>query len=694
MEFFFNPRGIALVGATPNPVKGGNIILKNLIRGFEGPIYPVNARYSEIEGISCLPSIKEVPDPVDLAIVFVPAPKVPAIVRECAERGIPGVIIESGGFAETGEKGIALQDELKTIARQSGIRLWGPNCMGVVDAVRRHVFSFVSPMIWEQGLARGNVSLIVQSGMLSAGFLIDLMSHGTMGISKACSIGNRVDVDEIDLLEYLADDPDTGAIGLYLESIPDGRRFLEICRRTRKPIVALKGGKSRKGAEAAMSHTASMAGNDAVVRGALAQAGVTVANDFKQMMDLCRTLAAYPDLPPRKPRVAVMTFSGGAGIVSADFIDAFGMETAELAPATKQALASVFPEWMPVSNPVDLWPAVERNGMETVNAVAVRSVCGDPGVDALLFHAFVGGLRAEPDIAQLARDAMALGKPIFCWVIGRQDAVRNFQLKAQEYGVPVFGELYRVVECMSAAFTRIGYSGAVAVEETGPATIALDSPLQGYVTDHSGVLDEHLSKQILASAGIGVVAERVVLSAAEMETAAGDMGFPIVVKGLLPGTVHKTEMGLVHLNVNSVEEAANLFQQFSGRMAGTGKILVQHQVTEGSEMIAGMVRDPQFGPCVMCGLGGVFTELLNDSVFGVAPLSLEDALSMIGRLKTQKLLDGFRGAPQVDRKALARVLVALGNLALSFPRIREIDINPLIINSGRPVAVDATIIMD
>ncbi len=322
MDFFFKPRGVAVIGASANPVKGGHFILKNVINGFKGGIYPVNPGYTEIEGLTCYPSVSEVPDPLDLAIIFVPGPAVPAIVRECAERGIQGVMIESAGFAEIGDNGKHLQEQLVAIRTETGIRIWGPNCMGLVDAVNKQVFSFVLPSIWEGGLVTGDVSLVVQSGMLSAGFLIDIMSHATMGISKACSLGNKVDVDECDILEYLIDDPETGVIGLYLESIQNGRRFVELSRRSSKPIVVLRGGKSRKGARAALSHTASLAGNNAVVSGALAQVGVVEANDFKQMMDLCRTLSDYPAIPTNGAgRVAILTMSGAAGILSSDFIE-------------------------------------------------------------------------------------------------------------------------------------------------------------------------------------------------------------------------------------------------------------------------------------------------------------------------------------------------------------------------------------
>jgi len=459
MQFFFKPRGIALVGASANPAKGGHTILANLMRGFKGAIHPVNPRYDEIAGLTCYPSVLDVPEPVDIAIIFVGAEMTLKAVQQCARRGLKGVMIQSAGFAESGRKGRQLQAELLAVRRGSGMRLWGPNCMGLVDSINRQVFSFVAPSIWDEGLVPGRVSLVVQSGMLSAGFLIDIMTHGTMGISKACSIGNKVDVDECDLLPYLLADPDTGCVGLYLESIADGRRFLDICRRSQKPIVVLKGGKSKKGAAAALSHTASIAGNQAVVSGALAQAGVIEAQGFMQLIDLARALAVYPQIRVQNhpPRIAVLTFSGGAGIVSSDFMDSHGLELADLSETTRNDLQQVFPEWMPASNPVDLWPAIERSGPEAAWGRAFRAVLADPGVDAVFFHVFVGGFSGSYDLESISRMARASRKPVFGWLLGRRMEAHQFMVQARETGIPIFREIQRAVECMAAVFKRGDY---------------------------------------------------------------------------------------------------------------------------------------------------------------------------------------------------------------------------------------------
>ena len=695
MEFFFKPQGVAIIGASANPSKGGHFILNNVMKGFKGGIYPVNPAYPEIDGLKCYSSVLKVPDPVDLAIIFVPAPIVPRVLQECAERGIRGAMIESGGFAESSEEGKLLQDRIIEIHRETGIRIWGPNCMGLVDAVHDYVFSFVLPAIWEKGLVSGDVSLVVQSGMLSAGFLIDIMSNGIMGISKACSIGNKADVNECDVLEFLIEDPATGVIGLYLESIPDGRRFIDLCRRSAKPVVVLRGGKSQKGAEAAMSHTASLAGNGAVVVGALAQVGVVEAQDFKQMMDLCRSLADYPAIPPADSRrVAILTMSGAAGILSADFIEQHGLPVADLAPGTVEKLKEIYPDWMPVSNPVDLWPAVELNGRKKAYRHAFQAVCGDPNVDAVLFHSFVGGDVSNTNVTHLVEMARQAGKPLFGWVMGNRDEAHEFQLHARELGLPVFGELYRAVECMAAVISRKKLADPNDHATALTASMPAREQFQELVGEGSGPLDEHRSKQILALCNLPVVEEHIVTSSDQAKDMAETLGLPVVLKGLLPEEVHKTELGLVRTGISSLEAAAGVFDELQKSMSNSGAVLIQKQVHGYPELIVGLIRDPQFGVCVMCGFGGILAEVMADSVFAPAPLSHAEALELIGRLKTQKLLNGFRGFAPVNRNALADIMVRLGDLGAAFDQIKEIDINPLIVSEGLPVAVDATIIVE
>ncbi|WP_373501666.1 acetate--CoA ligase family protein [Desulfococcus sp.] len=695
MDYFFKPKGVAVIGATANPKKGGNIIVANLTKGYTGRIYPVNPRYGEIEGLKCYPSVMDVPDPVDLAVVFVGAGMVPGVIRDCAARGIPGAMLESAGFSETGPDGAALQQETARIARDGGIRLWGPNCMGLVDVKNRSVFSTVTPSLWET-MIPGSVSLIVQSGMLAGAFLIDLMSHGVMGIGKVCSIGNKMDVAECDLLEYLLADDETAVIGLYLESILDGAGFISLCRKCPKPIVVLKGGKSREGAAAAMSHTASMAGDGAVVSGALRQAGVIEADDFYQMLDYCRVLESFQDLPPgRKNRVAVMTYSGGAGIVSSDFLQHNGLALACLSPGSITRLKAVFPPWMAPANPVDLWPGILVNGTHRVYNETVKVLLADPGVDAVFAHCFAGGFDLDPDLAAMARLARSAQKPLICWISGEREAVFRFQQEALALNLPAFREVCRAVECLGVL---LGYHQRKH-EPAGDASAPVPPPIHGrdipadLIDGCCGVLDERRSKAILKQAGIPVVNEARVGSPEEARAAALRFGWPVVLKGIAPGAVHKTEAGLVALHIDTPEALFRAYDLMVARVGAGGEVLLQPQLPSGLELIAGLVRDPQFGPCVMCGLGGVMTEVLNDRAFALAPLSHEEALGLIGRLKSQRLLDGFRGAPALDRNALADALVRLGALGAGFPQIREIDVNPMIVVDGRPTAVDASVIL-
>ena len=696
MDFFFNPVGIAVVGATPNPLKGGYAILKNLLTGYKGNIYPVNPRYSEIEGLPCYPSISSITGHVDLAIVFVPAKLVPAAIEECSAKGVRGVMIESGGFAETGRFGGSLQQSLIDISGRTGVRLWGPNCMGLVDAIDGLVFSFMDPYTLQHGLLiPGRVSLIVQSGLLSAGFLVDVMSNRISGFSKVCSVGNKIDVNECDLLPYLLRDENTQVVGLYLESFSDGRRFVEICRESTKPVVVLHGGKSAKGAEAAMSHTASLAGNHKIISGSLDQAGVTQARDFHQMIDLCRSLAAVSGQVGGPGRIAILTFSGGSGIVSADFIEEQGLSVAELSTATKNSLGSFFPDWMPVSNPVDLWPSIEKHGGGDfdVYSRALSIVLADPNVDAVFLHTFAGNFRIGLNMEDLAKQSRTAGKPVFVWLIGSHEQAFLFRQEALTHGIPVFHEISRAVKCLAAVFHR-PIPSEISVRLPTAKTAALPGELRDELKNAVGPLDEHISKRILKAYGIPIVEEKLAADADQCERIAMRLGFPVVMKGLKKGTIHKTELGLVHLNITSIDLVRRSFDTLMEKMNGQGKIIVYKQVEGHIELILGLLRDPHFGPCVMLGLGGIMAEILSDAVFAPAPLRTGDALRLIGRLRGQKIFDGFRGEPPVNKEILAGMIVQLGNIGLKHPRVQEIDINPLIVTQkGAMVAVDATIVL-
>jgi len=696
MQFFFNPESIALIGATPSPKKGGHATLKNLMRGFPGQIYPVNPNYKEIEGLKCFARVEDIPAHVDLAIIFIPAVQVPASLRDCAAHGVKGVMINSGGFAETGEEGKKLQEECRTIGITEGIRIWGPNCMGLVDAHRNYVFSFLDPTLWADGLTSGEVSLVVQSGMLSGSFLVDLMSHGTMGISKVCSIGNKIDVDECDLLDYLIADPATAAVALYLEAIPQGRRFLEIARRSQKPIVVLKGGRSLRGARSAFSHTASLAGDDRIVRGVFAQANITAANDFYHMMDLARGLAMVPG-GMGQGRVGVLTFTGSGGILSADFFADAGMCLADISDESRQKLRNIFPPWMPVDNPVDLWPAVEIHGGKAYH-LALEVALEDSGIDAILIQIFVGGFGMDLDLEKIAVRSRENHKPVFFWILGIQQSVKEFQKEAQKLGMPVFREISKAVAAMQAVYSYHNRKktqriiGQFAVSVSDKIQAALLKKIR-QMDPGTGVLDELDSKNVLAAAGIPTVSEAAVSDPTEALAVAKKIGFPVVLKGLATGQIHKTEHGLVRLKIQNSDQLISDFEDLTKILKGQGRVIIQKYIGIDLEFICGMIRDPQFGPAVMFGIGGMMAEVYQDVVFRVAPLSDEEALDMLRSIRAKKLLEGFRGKPPVDYGALAQVLITLGSIGRAAPRISQIDINPLVVSNRNLYALDATMIV-
>jgi len=687
---------VAVIGATPKPNTGGLNLITNLTLGYDGPVYPVNPRYPKIIGLACYPSISEVPDPVELAIVFVPAPGVPQVLEECAARGIKGAIIESSGFAEVGPEGRALQDRCLEIARWGGMRLWGPNCMGLVDIRKRYVFSFLTPDAWQDVLNPGGVSLIVQSGLLAGGFMTTLMSQKTLGLAKACSIGNKCDVDETDLLEYFLEDDATRVIALYVESFPRGRRFFDLASLGKKPIVLLKGGKSAAGARAAASHTASLAGNFELIRGALDQAGVYQADDFFELVDLARTLEMDFELTrPKtgKPRVAVFTFSGAAGIVTADHLTALGLTLAELSPATREKLETWSPPWMPVNNPVDFWPAMEKHGPEITYREGLAALVNDPGVDGIIVHLFAGFGVWFLDMEKILSGLPRPSKPILFWIMGHEKGFQATRLAIEKQGFPVFSEIQRVVRVLAGIFEVRNRTAPARDRRISQGEAAFDR-LERLAADHGeNVLDEWESKKVLRELGLATVPETLVEDLSGAWEAARAFGYPVVLKGRSPGLVHKTEAGLVRLNLHTPEALQIAFREMAGRPNPPASFMVQPHLKGDLELIVGLVRDPQFGPAVMLGLGGIRAEVDRDVIFRLDPVDRQEVEQMVSKLKGRALLEGFRGMAPVNLDLLADWLIRLGELAGRVEAVQEIDINPLLIVNGEPVAVDASIIL-
>jgi acetate---CoA ligase (ADP-forming) len=446
MKGFFEPNSIAVVGASSNPNKGGFDLVSNLKERFEARLYPVNPTHQEICGIPCFRSVSELPCLPDLAILFVNAEAVPSILEECGRKGIQRVMIQSAGFSETGEHGAKLQQQCVSLAKEYGMRLWGPNCMGIVDARSGIVASFMRTHIWRGRLRPGSVSLIVQSGMLTAGFLIQILSEKYFGLSKACSIGNRCDVNECDILEYLAEDPTTEVVVLYLESIADVPRFRAAVATLKRPVVLLKGGVSAEGARAARSHTGSLAGNASLAEGFFRQMRIHRAQDFMEMVDLARALAHWRGKTTGK-RMAVLTFSGASGIVASDHFEKLGLTISPLSQTTLDSLGEIFPAWVVPRNPVDIWPAIEKVGREAYGR-ALGSLGRDPLVDGIYIHLYVDRTLL-PGILQSLSVLKSIQKRAAVWVIGDASCFGILREHVEPFGVPVYTEVGRGARALS-----------------------------------------------------------------------------------------------------------------------------------------------------------------------------------------------------------------------------------------------------
>ncbi len=690
MDVFFNPRSVAVAGASDKP-NLGNHVVKNLKAGFKGDIYPINPNYETIEGLPCFPSIDAVPGHVDLVVVLIPAGAIPALLESCALKGTRRVIIESAGFDESGEEGRLLQEKCNRIAQKAGIRLWGPNCMGLVDVPNQRFFSFVHPNVRAEGVLAGEISLIVQSGMMSAIFLVELARRG-VGIAKACSIGNRTDINECDILEYLENDPETKVIALYLESFLDGRRFVNLVRQSKKPIVLLQGGQSKAGAVAAMSHTSSLSGNSRLSTSVLSNLGVVMADSVFQMANMANTLVNIQEMDPAC-RIAIMTFSGGAGILACDALERNGLPIADFTEETRSKLKEIFPPWMPPANPVDLFPAVAMRGRMVAFMGSLKALMEDDSLDVLVIHVVVGIEATTIPMDELRKMADKCNKTIVFWVMGVKEGKEQFEQDARNTGFSVYSDVSEIAVCLKAVSHFNAHQKRKFSEFADDILVDKKTGSQPPLPEFMGVLDEFDSKNILRQWDIPVVSEQIVEDTQKAWAFASKESLPVVLKGLAPEMAHKTEHGLVKLGISDKGSLEKAFSDLKQRIGNDGRILVQKHIKYDYELIAGFLRDPQFGPCVMFGLGGILAELEPDVGFALAPLNAEDALILIRSLRNHKLLSGFRGMTPLEEKSAAQLLIDLGNLGTSYSDIEQIDINPLVVCKGLPVAVDANIVM-
>jgi acetyl coenzyme A synthetase (ADP forming)-like protein len=682
---FFEPHSIAVVGANAERGRIGSEILHNLREtGFTGTLVPVHPTAAEIDGLPAYRSVRDIPGDVDLAVIVVPAARVAAVVDDCLAKGVRALVVISAGFGEVGEPGRRLQDELVEKIRAAGVRMIGPNCMGILNTdpafAVNATFSPVYP-------PPGRVAFSTQSGALGLAIL-DYVKRLNIGISSFASIGNKADVSGNDLLQYWAEDPRTEVILLYLESFGNPHKFAEIARRVArsKPIVAVKAGRSGAGARAASSHTGARASSEALVEMMLRESGVIRTQTLEELFDVATVLANQP--VPGGRRVAIVTNAGGPAILAADACEAHGLSVPVLDEATQRELRGFLPATASVGNPVDMiasaTPEQYRRALETVAA--------DPSVDSLI-AIFIPPLVTDPDaVATAIRGAAEhISKPMIASFLGTQG------VRPQLAPVPSFA----FPEAAAAALAHVARYGEwlrrpTVSPEPLPEEVRtrVRTVVDELVGKGEGWISPKESEALLAAAGLPVLASRVTHTPEEAVAAARELGLPVVLKATGKRILHKSDVGGVRLALASEQAVRDAFHALSGTLGeALEAVLVQPMVTGGVEMAVGGINDPAFGPVVMCGTGGVLIDLLDDTAFAMCPLAESEARRLVEQLRGRVRLRGFRGAPAADEGALARLLVRASQVLHVCPEIREMDLNPVMVLSAGAIIADVRVLV-
>jgi acetyl coenzyme A synthetase (ADP forming)-like protein len=677
---FFAPESVAVVGASRRRGSIGGELFRNVIAGdFAGAAYPVNREGASVAGVRGYASVSEIPDRVDVAVISLPAAAVLSAAEDALRNGVRALVVISAGFAEVGSEGAERQERLLALVRSHGARLIGPNCLGVATAAASLNATFAA-----RSAPSGNIGFSSQSGALGLALLEAAEARG-LGLSAFVSIGNKADVSSNDLLEWWEGDDATEVILLYVESFGNPRRFGRLARRVarRKPILALKSGTSATGQRAASSHTAALAGSEAAVDALFRQAGVIRASSLEELIDVAALLSGQP--APKGRRVAVLTNAGGLGILCADACEAAGLELPELTGETRARLLELLSQEASVTNPVDML------GGATAEAYAesLPLLLADPQVDAVV-ALFVPTVTATADaVAEALARAAGAGageKPVLAVVMSA--AGIPAELRRVEGPVAAFTYPESAARALGRAAERAEWLRRP--YGTAPALDGVDRAAAARVVERSlaaaedAWLDPAQTRELLLAYGLPLVGERVASTPADAAAAAGELGFPVVVKTAAAGA-HKTELGGVVLDLPDAEAVRAAAERLGG------PVVVQPMVHGGAELLAGVVQDPVFGPLVAFGPGGVLAELIGQAAFRIAPLTDADAGELVTSGKAGRLVAGFRGAPPADAEALVDLVLRLGLLGEEQPAVAELDLNPVLALPDRCVAVDARV---
>jgi acetyl coenzyme A synthetase (ADP forming)-like protein len=676
LKTFFSPKGVVIIGASTDPTKLGYVMARNLLHsGYDGAMHYVNPKGGTLFERPLFKSVKQVPNPVDLAVILVAAPAVPDTLKACATRGIKAVIIATGGFREAGPEGAALEEECLKIAKKHGMRLIGPNCIGLLDTHLPVDTTFLPP----PPPAPGPVAFLSHSGAICAA-LTDWMRGQGMGLSRLVSLGNQVDVNETDLLALTADDRNTRVITLYIESIRDGRRFVDEARKAslKKPIIALKVGRSAAGQKAAASHTGALAGAEAAYEAAFRKAGILRADNTEEAFHWARVLAWCP--LPRGNRVAILTNAGGPGVTAADSLEANKLELAVLSQETLTGMRAVLPPFASLNNPVDILASAPPDAY----TVCLKLLLEDPGVDMAMVivpppPAFAAGAVAKAIIPVIQTSE----KPVVVVPMGdsliqeslaflRANEVVDFRFS--ERAVNALGALWQRAESLKVLQQPIEKSPIIRTTRV-EKSLAKATP--------GSFATQVLATELMAAAGIRTAESLLARNSTEAVAIAERIDYPVAMKIASEAISHKSDVGGVALNLDSPAAVRVAYDNMLARVktarpeAPIEGVTLQHMLPPGQEVIVGVVRDPQFGPLVMFGSGGVEVEGLKDVAFALAPLTRREAEEMLEGTWAGRKLAGYRNIPAADRHAVVDALLRLASLAEALPQIKEIEINPL-----------------
>jgi len=689
----FYPRSIAVIGASRHEDSIGGRLLHNLLHGrFSGPIYPVNPAATYVHSVRAYKSVLDIPDPVDLAFLVVPAPLVIPAVKECAEKGVKGLVVISAGFSEVGPEGAALERELVETVRAAGMRMIGPNCMGVLNTDPRVAvngqFSPVFP-------PAGNVAMSSQSGALGIAIL-DYAIRNSIGISSFVSVGNKADISGNDLLLYWEGDPNTDVIVLYLESFGNPRRFGRLARRIarRKPIIAVKSGRTKAGTRAASSHTGALASVDIAVDALLHQAGVIRTVTLEGLFDVAVLLASQPI--PKGRRVGIITNAGGPGILAADALESHGLEVPEFSAALRSKLAEGLSADASTRNPVDMIAAA--GSAEYQHSIAM--LLDSDEIDSVIVSYIPTTPGGEQEIAGVVRDAGAAyegDKTILSVFMSTENSAEL--LADDRVRIPT----YQFPEAAAVALARVMRHGEWLAKPEGTVPVFADAQPEvarriaqtalERLGDEGGWLEPDEVDEVLCAFGLCLPPSTVATKADEAVKFAKGIAAPVAMKVVSPSALHKSDVGGVVLDVHGDKVVRDTFRRLMSLVDDAEGVLVQKMVGGGLEVLVGMTEDPAFGPLIGFGMGGVLVELVGDVAFRINPVTDLEAAEMVRSIKSAKLLDGYRSSPPVDVPALEQVILRISALAEAVPEISEMDLNPVkVLAPGEGVAiVDARI---